>query len=259
MKILVTNDDGIYAPGLWVMVKELQSVGQVIVVAPQREQSGVGTSISLRQAIKVEKIEPQLEGVEAYSVEGTPGDSVIIGIKSLFPGEINLVVSGINRGPNIGHDVFVSGTVGAAFQGYLHGIPSLAISVNAYEGLNFSVGARLAGLLAAKIKGGILPQGILLNINLPNLALSEIGGVEITTLSEQSHCDLVGRDEDSEEGYYRIMRSKDLFHGNVGSDIWALQLNRISITPLPDSSVPNSLQRRLQTLAPAIYSELHSY
>lgn len=257
MKILVTNDDGIYAPGLWVVGKELQSVGRVIVVAPQQEQSGVGTSISLRQPIRVTKIKPQLEGVEAYSVEGTPGDSVILAIQSLFPGEVNLVVSGINKGPNIGRDVFVSGTVGAAFQGYLHGIPSLAISVNAYEGLNFAVGARLAGLLGAKIKDGILPHEILLNVNLPNLALSEIRGVEITTLSEQSYCDTVERDQKSEEGYYRIMRSKNSFHSDVGSDTWALQLNRISITPLPDSPVPNFLQRRLQTLAPAIYGELH--
>jgi 5'-nucleotidase len=259
MKILVTNDDGVYAPGLWVVVKELQRVGRVVVVAPQEERSGAGTSINLRQSIKVKRAEPQLEGVEAYSVEGTPSDGVIIAVKSLFPGDINLVVSGINRGPNIGHDVFVSGTVGAAFQGYLHGISSLAISVNAYEGLNFTVGARLAALLAAKIRDGILPKGNLLNVNLPNLALSEIGGVEITKLTKQNYCDTVERELSSEADSYRIKRSQDSFHGNIGSDVGALQLNRISITPLPDGSVPTSLRRRLQTLAPTIYRELHSY
>jgi len=259
MKILVTNDDGVCAPGLWVVAKELQRVGPVAVVAPEREQSGSGTSISLRQSIRVKKVEPQLEGVEAYSVEGTPSDGVIIALKSLFPGGINLVVSGINRGPNIGHDVFVSGTVGAAFQGYLHGISSLAISVNAYEGLDFAVGARLAALLAAKIRDGILPKGNLLNVNLPNLALSEIDGVEITTLTRQNYCDTVERELSSGADSYRIRRSQDSFHGNVGSDIGALQLSRISITPLPDGRVPTSLRRRLQTLAPTIYSELQSY
>jgi 5'-nucleotidase len=259
MKTLVTNDDGVNAAGLWVVVEELQKVGPVAVVAPQREQSGMGTSISLRQSISVNRVEPQLEGVETYSVEGTPSDGVIIAIKALFPGEIDLVVSGINRGPNIGHDVFVSGTVGAAFQGYLHGISSLAVSVNAYEALDFAVGARLAALLAAKIRDGILPKGNLLNVNLPNLALSEIGGVEITTLTKQNYCDTVERELSSEADSYRIRRSQDSFHGNVGSDAGALQLNRISITPLPDGRVPTSLRRRLQALAPAIYSELQSY
>ena len=256
MKILVTNDDGIDAPGLQVVARELQKVGQVIVAAPQQEQSGVGTSISLRQPIKVNKLKPWWEGIEAYSVEGTPSDSVIIAIQSLFPGEIDLVVSGINRGPNIGHDIFVSGTVSAALQGYLHGIPSMAISINAYENLNFDVAARLASLLAAKIKEGVLPQKLLLNINLPNLSPSEIAGIEITRLSQQSYCDRVERKLNSEEAHYRIMRSnkKDLHYRNPGDDLWALQQNRISITPLPDGSVSNSLQHCLRDLAPAIYN-----
>jgi len=255
MKILVTNDDGIDAPGLQVVARELQKVGQVIVVAPQQEQSGVGTSISLRQPIKVNRLEPWWKRIEVYSVEGTPSDSAIIATQSLFPGEIDLVVSGINRGPNIGHDIFVSGTVGAALQGYLHGIPSMAISINAYENLNFDVAARLASLLAAKIKEEVLPQKILLNVNLPNLPLSEIASIEITRLSQQSYCDRVERKLNSEEEHYRIMRSnkRNLHYRNPGDDLWALQQNRISITPLPDGSVSNSLQHCLQDLAPAIY------
>ena len=259
MKILVTNDDGIDAPGLWVVAKELQKVGRVIVVAPHQEQSGLGTSISLRRAIKVNKVEPKQGEIEAYSVEGTPADSVIIAIKSLFPGEINLVVSGINRGPNIGRDIFVSGTVGAAFQGYLHGIPSMAISMNAYEGLDFEAAAKLAVLLATKVKDGILPNKVLLNINLPDLTLNEISGVEITRLSEQSYCDVVEREQDGKEEYYRIMRGRDSDDSKSGSDIWALQLNRVSITPLPDSATVNSVRLWLRNVAPAIYSELCSY
>ena len=256
MKILVTNDDGINAPGLWVLAEKLRGVGQVVVVAPHQEQSGVGTSISLHRTIKVRKAEPKLAGVEAYSVEGTPSDSVIIAVESLFPGEINLVVSGINRGPNIGHDVFVSGTVGAALQGYLRGISSLAISIDAYEISTFELGARLASLLATRIQDGTLSERVLLNVNLPMLALTEISGIEITGLSEESYCDLVQGDQDNADGYYRIMRSKDLYRGKSGSDIWALQLSRISITPILNGSGIISLRRRLRKVAPAIYREL---
>jgi len=182
MKILVTNDDGIDALGLQVLARSLQKAGQVIVIAPKQEQSGVGTSISLHQSIKINKLSHWGEGIEAYSVEGTPSDSVIIAIQSLFPEEINLVVSGINRGANMGHDVFVSGTVGAALQGYLHGISSIAISMNAYSNLNFDAAAKLASLLAIKIRDGVLCQEILLNINLPDLPPGDIAGIEITKL-----------------------------------------------------------------------------
>lgn len=131
----------------------------------------------------------------------------------------------------------------------------MAISINAYENLNFDVAARLASLLAAKIKEGVLPQKILLNVNLPNLPLSEIASIEITRLSQQSYCDRVERKLNSEEEHYRIMRSnkRNLHYRNPGDDLWALQQNRISITPLPDGSVSNSLQHCLQDLAPAIY------
>ncbi len=262
MKILVTNDDGIDAPGLWAVVGELSKVGEVSVIAPQREQSGVGASITLRQPIRANKVEPRLGGIEAYSAEGTPADCVIVGIRSLLLGKIDLLVSGINRGPNIGHDVFVSGTVGAALQGYLRGIPSLAISVNGYEDLDFEAAAKVTALLATKVKNGFLPKEILLNINLPNLPPEKILGIEITKLSEQSYCDLVEEDQDCGEVCYRIKRNnkdKEAHYANPGTDVWALQLGRGSITPLLNSSGVNSLKACLQDLAPAIYDGLYSY
>jgi len=256
MRILVTNDDGIKAPGLWQMVKELQAVGQVVVAAPQQERSGAGTSISLRKPIEVRRIEPELEGVEAYSVDGHAGRLRYRRAQVAVPGEIDLVVSGINRGSNMGHDVFVSGTVGAALQGYLHGIPSLAVSMYAYEGLNFAVGARLAALLAARVRDGALPREVLLNVNVPNLELGEIAGVEITRLSRENYCDRVERDDGSGDDYYQILRNNE-FVGSVGSDVWALRRNLISITALPDGRVSGSLNRRLRDIAPDLYRELH--
>ena len=261
MKALVTNDDGIEAPGLWAAVTELHKVVEVAVIAPRQEQSGRGASITLGQAIKINKVEPKLNGVETYAVEGTPADCVIVGIRSLFAGEIDLVVSGINRGPNIGHDIFVSGTVGAALQGYLRGIPSLAASINAYEDLNFEAAAKLVALLTTKIKNGALPKEVLLNINLPNLPPEKILGIEITELSGQSYCDAVERDPDCEEACYRIRRNnkdKDSCYADLGTDIWALQLGKASITALLDSSVADASKAYLQSLVPIFFSDLHN-
>ncbi len=258
MKILVSNDDGIEADGLWALAAALRQVGQVVVVAPHQEQSGVGTAISLKRNIRVNSVESRLEGVAAYSVEGTPADSVVIALRSLFPGEIDLVVSGINRGSNMGHDVFVSGTLGAAIQGYLHGIPSIAVSLNGYDGtLHFEPCARVVALLARRVKDGLLSEHLLLNVNIPNLPLDELEGIEITEQSEQSYCDAVEQDEE-QKGYYRIKRLADLGTGQKGSDLWALQQNKISITPLLDGSTASSLQDRLQELVPAIRHEMHN-
>lgn len=257
MKILLSNDDGIESDGLWTLAAELRKVAQVLVMAPHQEQSGVGTAISLKRNIKVNRVESRLEGIEAYSVEGTPADSVIIALQSLFPGEIDLVVSGINRGSNMGHDVFVSGTMGAAIQGYLHGIPSIAASLNGYDGpLHFEPCARIVALLASRIRDGLLSEHMLLNINLPNLPLTELEGIEITAQSEKSYCDSVEQDEE-ESGYYRIKRLPDLGTGINGSDLWALQQNKISVTPLLDGTIANSLKDRLHELLPDLHHQLY--
>ncbi|TET42542.1 MAG: 5'/3'-nucleotidase SurE, partial [Dehalococcoidia bacterium] len=186
-------------------------------------------------------------------------DCIIIAVRFLFPNKMDLVISGINRGPNLGYDIFVSGTVGAAMQGYLHGISSLAISVNGYEDLSFEAAARIAALLAEKAQEGILPRGTLLNVNLPNLPLEKIGGIEITKLSKQGYSDTVQQDQ---EAHYRITRDTGSASEHPGSDIWALRQNRISITPLSfdlDNSYNNPLSQDLQRLAPILYQGLRTY
>jgi 5'-nucleotidase len=169
-----------------------------------------------------------------------------------------MVVSGINRGPNIGHDILISGTVGAALQGYLHGIPSLAISLNAYESLRFELAAKLTTLLVTKIQRGILPHEVLLNVNAPNLPRGKIEGIEITMLSKQSYSDIV---QQVQAGYYRIMRATELSNEHPHSDLWALQRNKISITPLLfdfHRSSNDSLNHSLHELAPLLYQGLRS-
>ena len=127
MKILVTNDDGIYRRGLWALAAELQRVAEVVVVAPDREQSAVGAAITLHQPLHYTEVEPMVAGIKAYSVAGTPSDSVILALGMLE--DVGMVFSGINEGANLGNDVLLSGTVGAALQGYFHGLPSIALSM----------------------------------------------------------------------------------------------------------------------------------
>ena len=140
--ILATNDDGVYAPGLWASVQALREVGDVVVAAPDREQSGVGTAITLNNPVHVREVMPLIEGVRAYAVEGTPADSTILGVESLVGEKIDLVVSGINPGANMGNDVFISGTVGAALQAFFRGIPAIAVSVTALKDVHFHPGRK---------------------------------------------------------------------------------------------------------------------
>lgn len=254
MKILVTNDDGIDSPGLWALVEELRWVGEVVVVAPQSEQSGVGTSVNLRRPIKVF---PQAGEKGIYTTDGTPVDCVLIAFRSLFPGEIGLVVSGINKGPNMGYDVFVSGTVAGALVGRFHGAPSLAISVDAYEGAKFEAAAKLTALLAGRVKKGDLPGETLMNVNLPNLPLEEIKGIEVTKLGRQSHSAEIGKVLTGGEEGYVILRDKVVGEAGLGSDGWAVERKKISITPLLQNPWGDeSSHSSLQSLARSIFAEL---
>jgi 5'-nucleotidase len=238
LKILVTNDDGVHSEGLWAVVKELKEVGKVIVVAPDRDQSGVGTAVTLRHPLRLTEMKAPISGIKAYFVEGTPGDSVILAIKFAIKDKVDLVVSGINEGPNLGNDVFISGTIGGALQGYFYGIPSIAISVAAFDGLHFDVAARMAKMLAVGFQKGVLPRKLLLNVNLPNLPQEKIEGIEITKLGERSYTDSINQGHDGKRDYYWIVRGVPEWGVSPGTDVWALEQNRISITSFPD---PNDL------------------
>jgi 5'-nucleotidase len=145
--ILVANDDGIFAPGLWALARELKNIDDVVAVAPDREQSATGTSVTLRQPLRVRKISPVVSDVNTFAVEGTPSDSVILGLEKLAK-DAGMVVSGINSGQNLGDDVLISGTVGAALQGYLRNLPAIAVSVGTVDTADLQTAARLVRLLA---------------------------------------------------------------------------------------------------------------
>ena len=256
MKILITNDDGVFAEGLWALVKELRNIAQVIVVAPDREQSAVGTAVTLWQPLRIRKVKPVVPEVETYAVEGTPSDSVILALGNLVKGKVDLVISGINHGLNLGDDVHISGTVGAALQGYLHGFPSLAISTARGNSLHLDAAAKLAALLAKKIASNSLPSNTFLNINLPNLPLAKIGRVQITRLASESHTNTVEEGNDGKGKYYWLVRQKLNQPTDKKTDIWAIEQGNISITPLSTNLSSKLSPSILDNLCSGLFQEL---
>ena len=168
MKVLVTNDDGVYSPGLWAAVEALREIAEVVVVAPDRELSGVSGSVTLHSPVRAMEVEASKNGTVTYAVEGTPADCVILAMEKLV-GEVDLLVSGINKGANVGADVLISGTVGAALQGYARGVPSVAISVAALKATRFGAAAQVLRGVAQQVRQGSLVAPLLLNINLPDV------------------------------------------------------------------------------------------
>jgi len=256
LRILVTNDDGIYAMGLWTLVAALQQVGEVVVVAPDREQSAVGTSVTLHHPLRAREIDPLVEGIKSYCVEGTPADCVILALGNLLNSGIDLVFCGINDGSNLGDDVLISGTVGAALQGYLKGIPSVALSVGALRDVHFDVAARLAAALARNFEKQALPKEILLNINLPNLPLDRIQGIEVTRLGQRSYSDEIEEGHDGKRKYYWIVRGKPDWQPEEGTDIWAFTKDKISITPLHSDLTSQKALSAIQDLPPTLLEGL---
>jgi 5'-nucleotidase len=251
LRILVTNDDGIAARGLWALVRELRRIAEVVVVAPDRDQSGIGTAVTLHHPVRISPVPPEATRVEAYSVEGTPADTVILALKTLLKDKVDLVFSGINEGSNLGNDVLISGTVSAALQGYFYGLPSIAISVAAIRRVRFDIAAKFGALIAQEVAANRMPPKFLLNINLPNLPLDQIAGIEMTRLGERSYMDNIKAGHDGKRKYYWIVRGKPDWKEVEGTDIWALGQKKISVTPLHSDL---SSEIHIKQLGKACYS-----
>ena len=221
-------------------------MGEVIVSAPDREQSGTGGAVSLLAPVRVQRTRPRIPGVTAFAVEGTPTDSVILALERFVEGPVDLLVSGINQGANFGEDIFLSGTVGAALQGYVRGIPSIAISVAALHRVRYRAASvvlrAVAGLFVewsrvADVARGLTPAGIaarppLLNVNLPNLAPARLKGVEVTHLGHRAYADSIEEGDEGRRTWYWIRRERPDWEEEEGSDIWAIRRRKVSITPI---------------------------
>ncbi|MFH1925054.1 MAG: 5'/3'-nucleotidase SurE [Chloroflexota bacterium] len=256
MKILVTNDDGITADGLWILVRELTSIAEVVVVAPDREQSATGTAVTLWEPLRIKEVHPVVTGVETYAVEGTPSDSVLLALGSLVKGKIDLVVSGINGGMNLGDDIYISGTVSAALQGYLHGYPALAVSAERDSESGFQTAANLATIVAGRLNASPLPANLFLNINVPNVPLSKIGRIQVTTLANKSHINTVTEGNDGKRNYYWLVRQRHDSSQNRKTDVWAVDHGNISITPLFFSLPTRKLSALMNDLCSGLLEEL---
>jgi 5'-nucleotidase len=256
MKILLTNDDGIKAEGLWTLVEELRKIADVTVVAPDEEKSAIGTAVSLFRPLRIEEITPPVKGVNAYKTDGTPSDCVIIGHGKLVP-DVNMIVAGINPGPNYGEDVFISGTVGAAMQGYTRGLPALSVSSSAFKFSQPSMGAgaRVAAALVHRMATQNFPR-IFLNMNVPDLPLDRIKSIELTRLARSSHINSVMEEVLDSAKQYRLVRERLAGSDSEGTDIQAVVRGNISLTPLYTSLLDKPPQRLLKKLLAELLNEL---
>lgn len=224
-RILVTNDDGIFSEGLKLLAESLSELGQVVVVAPDREQSAMGHALTLSRPLRMQKVEER-----RYAVDGTPTDCVNLAVLSLLKdGPPDLVVSGINFGLNLGDDVTYSGTVSATFEGTLLGIPSVAFSQEVGEGFSFAPAARFARDLVTVLLSEELPEDLLLNVNVP---AGPIQGVSFTKLGRRTYKQAVIEKLDPRGRKYYWIAGTPQWKTASGTDYEAVSTGRISVTPL---------------------------
>ncbi len=233
--ILVTNDDGVEAPGLLALKRALEQVGETVVFAPDHNWSAAGHTKTMHKPLRVSQVELS-DGSWAYTSNGAPSDCVALALLGILDRRPDLVVSGINTGANLGHDITYSGTVAAAMEAVIFGLPAVAVSTDTYERPEpaaLEAAATFTARLAAAVLEHGLPPGVLLNVNVPARPLEEIAGVEITRLGRRVYQDVLVRREDPRgRPYYWI--GGDVPTGVVesGTDIGALAQGKISVTPL---------------------------
>ncbi len=235
MIVLLTNDDGINADGIQALKAAFLGVpgAEVYVVAPDRERSASGHSITIHHPLQVEEVDAGEAGGRSFAINGTPADCVKLGVKALLPETPQVIVSGINRGPNLGTDVFYSGTVSAAVEGIILGIPSIAVSLTAFENLDYSFAARFAVYLTGEILARGLPENTLLNVNVPPLGEEEIAGVTVTRLGKRPYENIFERRFDPRGKLYFWLAGENLtLDDGPDTDVGAIKDNLVSVTPV---------------------------
>jgi len=233
MKILITNDDGIHAGGLFMLKKALEPIGDVTVIAPDRQRSASGHSITLHKPLRVERVRLP-DGDFGYATNGTPSDCISLGVLDIVGGDVDLVVAGINRGPNLGWDLTYSGTVCAAMEGVVVGAQAFAVSVNNFEtDAGFSAAAKFSAFTAELLVRNKLPESVLLNINVPGLPEGEITGVEVTRQGKRRYAGrLEKRTDPMGRTYYWLGGDGPVDRLEDGTDVKAVAEGRISVTPI---------------------------
>ncbi len=223
------NDDGIRSEGLLALADALRELGAVYVVAPDRERSAVSHALTLAHPLRIEKM-----GNRLYSVDGTPTDCVNLAVNGILRGKkISLVASGINKGANLGDDITYSGTVSAAMEGTLLGIPSIAVSLVSRNHFRFEGPAKFALRVARNVLRKGLPKDTLLNINLPDIPLEEVREVRVTRQGKRIYGDSIVAKRDPRGRRYYWIGGDNLERQDIpGSDLEAIEENCISVTPI---------------------------
>ncbi|HEX6690650.1 MAG TPA: 5'/3'-nucleotidase SurE [Burkholderiales bacterium] len=228
MRILVSNDDGYFAPGITLLAEALKQLGEVTVVAPERDRSGASNSLTLDRPLTVRRAPNGY-----FSVNGTPTDCVHIAVTGLLDFVPDIIVSGINLGANMGDDTIYSGTVAAAAEGYLLGIPSLAFSLTDKAGRHFDSAVGVALELVERFRRAPLGEPVLLNVNIPDLPAAELRGMEVTRLGKRHKAEPVVKLQTPRgESAYWIGPAGGAADAGPGTDFHAVEHRRVSLTPL---------------------------
>ena len=230
--ILLTNDDGVTAPGLAALGRALRQVGRVAIVAPEHNWSASGHSKTMHKPLRVDR-QRREDGSEVLITTGSPADCVALALLGLLDERPNLVVSGINLGANVGHDLTYSGTVAAAIEGVIGGLDAIAVSIDTFDAKDYEPGAEFAAHLAGIVIKAHWNKPVLLNVNIPALPRQEIRGVKVTRLGKRLYRDiLVERRDPRGKAYYWIGGEPPTGIPEEGTDIGALSEGYISVTPL---------------------------
>lgn len=250
--LLITNDDGIQAPGINAMATELLKIADIAIIAPTVERSAVGHAITLSDPIRVERFNKNNKW-NGYAVSGTPADCVKIGINAILSRIPDMVVSGINLGSNTGINVIYSGTVSAATEGAVSGIPSIAVSLTTYTNPNFDVAAKFATKMVLDIFNNPIDKHTLLNINVPNVDENEIAGVRVAKQGMANFAEKFDRRIDPKNReYYWLTGSKKIMDEPDDVDDKLIKRNYITVTPLQfnltDFSKLDMIQERVNKL-----------
>jgi 5'-nucleotidase len=231
--ILVTNDDGVDSPGLSALARALGQVDDVCVIAPNRNWTAAGHTKTLDRPLRVTEIKLPGTRLSGFSSDGSPSDCVALGFLGLAPERPRLVVSGINTGPNLGSDITYSGTVSAAMEGVVSGVPAIAVSLADYYDLDFVYAAGFAARLARRVLGEGIESDVLLNVNVPRGRRKDIKGVEVTRLGRREYNDeLIRRKDPFGRDYYWIGGSPPGGAGEPGTDLHAIAAGYVSVTPV---------------------------
>ncbi len=228
MRILLSNDDGVYANGLNILAETLAALGEIQIVAPDRNRSGASNSLTLNAPLRIRRLADHI-----VSVEGTPTDCVHLAITGLLTEQPDMVVSGINEGANLGDDTLYSGTVAAAIEGRFLGLPAIAISLVGPNYIHYETAATVAAKLVRRLTVEKLPPYTILNVNVPDLPFEALQGFEVTRLGKRHRAEPIIEQKDPKGlPIYWVGPAGPAQDAGHGTDFFAIKANKVSITPL---------------------------